>query len=60
MHFLYLFNMSYIPIHIVNSIFDDFTQMNLHLIILVLIDYSFFIVEILLVLNQYNLRIIQS
>ena len=52
--------MSYIPIHIVNSFFDDFTQMNLHLIILVLIDYSFFIVEILLVLNQYNLRIIQS
>lgn len=60
MHFLYLFNMSYIPIHIVNSFFDDFTQMNLYLIILVLIDYSFFIVEILLVLNQYNLRIIQS
>lgn len=60
MHFLYLCNMSYIPIHIVNSFFDDFTQMNLHLIILVLIDYSFFIVEILLVLNQYNLRIIQS
>lgn len=60
MHFLYLFNISYIPIHIVNSFFDDFIQMNLHFIILILIDYSFSIIEILLILYQYDLRVIQS
>ena len=60
MHFLYLFNMSYISIHVVNSFFDDFIQMNLHLIILILIDYSLFIIEILLIFYQYNLRVIQS